>query len=210
MKTEVGPTLTPLAAHPPPEVPPTALPVLPILPIIRVPPATSPLADELIAPASKQDFNLARDLTLFSRVLRRAEGGRWVMAIFVASAVVTIANMFGQVELNDWNGRFFDAVGRKDLTGFVHDLWTFLVIIGVLLALTVAQTFLQERLKFRLREWIARHLLFEWLKPLRVYQLSFAGKYGNNPDQRIQEDTRSYRPKLVTAGIGKAAYRGGA
>ena len=112
------------------------------------------------------------------------------MAIFVASTAVTIANMFGQVELNDWNGRFFDAVGRKDLSGFVHDLWTFLVIIAVLLALTVAQTFLQERLKFRLREWITRHLLVEWLKPLRVYQLSFAGQYGHNPDQRIQEDTR--------------------
>jgi putative ATP-binding cassette transporter len=98
--------------------------------------------------------------------------------------------MLGQVELNDWNGRFFDAVGRKDLSGFVHDVWTFLIIIAVLLALTVAQTFLQERLKFRLREWIARHLLVEWLKPMRIYQLSFAGQYGHNPDQRIQEDTR--------------------
>jgi hypothetical protein len=66
---------------------------------------------------------------LFARVLRRAEGGRWVMAIFLTSAAVTAANMFGQVELNDWNGRFFDAVGRKDLSGFVRDLWTFLVII---------------------------------------------------------------------------------
>jgi len=112
------------------------------------------------------------------------------MAIFLTSTAVTAANMFGQVELNDWNGRFFDAVGRKDLSGFVHDLWTFLVIIAVLLALTVAQTFLQERLKFRLREWITRHLLVEWLKPLRIYQLSFAGQYGRNPDQRIQEDTR--------------------
>jgi putative ATP-binding cassette transporter len=25
---------------------------------------------------------------------------------------------------------------------------------------------------------------------MRVYQLSFAGAYGRNPDQRIQEDTR--------------------
>jgi putative ATP-binding cassette transporter len=33
-------------------------------------------------------------------------------------------------------------------------------------------------------------LLVEWLKPLRVYQLSFVGQYGRNPDQRIQEDTR--------------------
>jgi vitamin B12/bleomycin/antimicrobial peptide transport system ATP-binding/permease protein len=193
MKPEVGSTFAPQAAHPPakdtPRIPQAAQPVLPIIPIIPIV-ARPALADDLIKAAPTQDFNLARDLTLFARVLRRAEGGRRVVAIFVASTAVTAANMFGQVELNDWNGRFFDAVGRKDLSGFVHDLWTFLVIIAVLLALTVAQTFLQERLKFRLREWITRHLLVEWLKPLRVYQLSFAGQYGHNPDQRIQEDTR--------------------
>ena len=143
-----------------------------------------------VAAAPQQDFNLVRDLSLFVRVLRRAQGGRRVLAIFVTSIVVTIANMLGQVRLNEWNGQFFDAVGRKDLSAFVHFVWTFLVIIAVLLALTVAQTFLQERLKFRLREWIARHLLVEWLKPMRIYQLSFAGLYGRNPDQRIQEDTR--------------------
>ena len=128
-------------------------------------------------------------------------GGAW-LAIFVASIVVTIANMFGQVRLNEWNGQFFDAVGRKDMSAFVHHLWTFLVIIAVLLALTVAQTFLQERLKFRLREWIARHLLVEWLKPMRVYQLSFAGLYGRNPDQRIQEDTRLLGDYTADLGCG--------
>ena len=86
--------------------------------------------------------------------------------------------------------------------GFVRHLWTFLVIIAVLLALTVAQTFLQERLKFRLREWITRHLLVEWLKPLRVYQLSFAGPYGHNPDQRIQEDTRLLGDYTADLGCG--------
>ena len=145
---------------------------------------------------------MARDLSLFVRVLRRAQGGRRVVAIFVASIAVTIANMFGQVRLNEWNGQFFDAVGRKDLSGFVHHLWTFLVIIAVLLALTVAQTFLQERLKFRLREWITRHLLVEWLKPMRVYQLSFAGQYGRNPDQRIQEDTRLLGDYTADLGCG--------
>jgi len=98
--------------------------------------------------------------------------------------------MIGQVRLNKWNGQFFDAVGRKDLSAFVSFIWTFLIIVAVLLTLTVAQTFLQERLKFRLREWISRHLLAEWLKPMRIYQLSFAGDDGHSPDQRIQEDTR--------------------
>jgi putative ATP-binding cassette transporter len=146
--------------------------------------------------------HVARDLALFALVLRHAEGRRRVVAIFLASIVVTIGNMFGQVRLNEWNGEFFDAVGRKDLSGFVYHIWTFLIIIAVLLGLTVAQTFLQERLKFRLREWITRHLLTEWLKPMRVYQLSFAGLYGHNPDQRIQEDTRILGDYTADLGCG--------
>src|SRR5665213_2266729 len=191
MKPEVGSTFTAQTARSPaegtPGIPQAGRPVLMIIPTIPLI-ARPVLAEALVNPAPTQDYNLARDLALFARI--GVEGGRWVVAIFVASTVVTIANMFGQVALNDWNGRFFDAVGRKDLSGFVHDLWTFLIIIAALLVLTVANTFLQQRLKFRLREWITRHLLAEWLKPLRIYQLSFAGQYGRNPDPRIQEDTR--------------------
>ena len=122
------------------------------------------------------------------------------MAIFLPRPPSPLPTCSDRCELNDWNGQFFDAVGRKDLSGFVHDLWTFLVIIAVLLALTVAQTFLQERLKFRLREWIARHLLVEWLKPLRVYQLELcrpvrpqpgpAHPGGYAPARRLQRRSR--------------------
>ncbi|BAR57888.1 putative ATP-binding cassette transporter [Bradyrhizobium diazoefficiens] len=201
MKADVASPAAPEAVPQPaeaiPKLPQAADPLLPIMPGAT---ARPPLADALIKAAPVQDFNLARDLGVFARV--RAEGGRRVVAIFAASTVVTIANMFGQVQLNDWNGRFFDAVGRKDLSGFVHDLQAFVVIIAILLALTVANTYLQERLKFRLREWITRHLLAEWLKPLRVYQLGFAGEYGHNPDQRIQEDTRLLGDYTADLGCG--------
>jgi putative ATP-binding cassette transporter len=197
---DLASTIPALAAHPPAEktsgTPQIAEPVIPGAPAGPAP------ADEHRAPAPKQDFDLVRDLTLFARMLRRTEGGRRVTAIFAISIAVTIANMFGQVKLNEWNGQFFDAVGRKDLSDFVHHIWTFLVIIGALMAVTVAQTFLQESLKFRLREWISRHLLVEWLKPMRVYQLSFAGPYGHNPDQRIQEDTRLLGDYTADLGCG--------
>ena len=190
MKTDLESTVPPLVSRAPlTGTPGPPLPVPPVVAIIPVAAGKPAFADE-VAAAPVQDFNLARDTALFVRVLRRAQGGRRVAAIFAASILVTVANMLGQVRLNVWNGQFFDAVGRKDLSDFVHLLWTFLVIIAVLLALTAAQTFLQERLKFRLREWISRHLLVEWLKPMRIYQLSFAGLFGRNPDQRIQEDTR--------------------
>ena len=159
MKTDLESTVPPLVSRAPlTGTPGPPLPVPPVVAIIPVAAGKPAFADE-VAAAPVQDFNLARDTALFVRVLRRAQGGRRVAAIFAASILVTVANMLGQVRLNVWNGQFFDAVGRKDLSDFVHHLWTFLVIIAVLLALTAAQTFLQERLKFRLREWISRHLL---------------------------------------------------
>lgn len=202
MKSDLASTVPILASHLPPEETPGALRAAPPATPIGLMPAAKPAFADEVAAASRQDLNLARDLSLFMRVLRRAPGGRIVLAIFIASIVVTIANMLGQVRLNVWNGEFFDAVGRKDLSAFVHFLWTFVVIIAVLLALTVAQTFLQERLKYRLREWVSRHLLAEWLKPMRVYQLNFAGPQGHNPDQRIQEDTRLLGDYTADLGCG--------
>jgi putative ATP-binding cassette transporter len=187
MKTDLASTIPPLASHPPPlekpEVPDAARPAVPTA-------VTKPASVDEGFDLQLRDFNFGRDLALFARVLRRAPGGQHVMAIFATTIVVTIGNMIAQVRLNEWNGQFFDALARKELSGFIRDLWTFLIIIAILLALTVAQTFLQERLKLRLREWIARHLLVEWLKPMRIYQLSFSHPYGRNPDQRLQEDTR--------------------
>ncbi len=138
----------------------------------------------------EQDIDIATDLAILTRALWPVKGAKLALAIFAASTFVTVCSMIGQVQLNKWNGKFFDSISRKDLGDFVHYIWAFLPLVGILLALTVMQTFLQERLKFRLREWVSRHLLDEWLKPMRIYHLSFVGEDGRNPDQRIQEDTK--------------------
>jgi putative ATP-binding cassette transporter len=199
MKTDLASAIPALASHPgplaKPEVPQVAPPAM-------AAEAAKPLSTEDGFDPRMRDFHLSRDLALFARVLGRAPGGRRVMAIFAAIIVVTMGNMAGQVWLNEWNGRFFDALARRELTEFLLLLWTFLIIIAVLLALTVGQTFLQERLKLRLRDWIARHLLGALMKPMRLYQLSFAGPYGRNPDQRLQEDTRLLGDLTADLGCG--------
>src|SRR3546814_12016962 len=55
--------------------------------------------------------------------------------------------------------------------------------------MVVGQTWIQEMLKVRLREWLTHHLLVEWLIAVRAYRLGLAGQIGVNPDQRIDEDT---------------------
>jgi putative ATP-binding cassette transporter len=115
---------------------------------------------------------------------------------------VLVANMFGQIELNQWHGLFFDALEQHNLAAFGSQLLMFLAIVGGLLALVVGQTWMQEMLKVRLREWLTHHLLDEWLVPGRAYRLGLAGEIGVNPDQRIEEDTRKLTELSATLGVG--------
>jgi putative ATP-binding cassette transporter len=125
-----------------------------------------------------------------------------VVLLAVGIAAVLIANMFGQVKLNTWNGSFFDTLAQKHLSELLHQLLIFLVIVGSLLALVVGQTWMQQMLKVRLREWLTHHLLDEWLVAGRAYRLGLAGQIGVNPDQRIEEDTRKLAELSASLGVG--------
>src|SRR5260221_3101913 len=63
-------------------------------------------------------------------------------------------------------------------------------IAGGLLVLNVAQAWLNQMTKLRLRRGLVRDLFEEWLKPRRAFHLANAGKMGANPDQRIHKDAR--------------------
>jgi putative ATP-binding cassette transporter len=117
-------------------------------------------------------------------------------------AAVLVGNMVGQIRLNVWHGAFFDALEQRNLAIFGSQLLMFLAIVGGLLALIVGQTWMQEMLKVRLREWMTHHLLDEWLVAGRAYRLGLAGQIGVNPDQRIEEDTRKLTELSTSLGVG--------
>jgi vitamin B12/bleomycin/antimicrobial peptide transport system ATP-binding/permease protein len=113
------------------------------------------------------------------------------LALLAAGIVVVIcANSVGQIWLNVWQGGFFDAIEQRNLATFASQLLVFCLIVGALLVLVVAQTWLKEMLQVRLREWLTHDLLDRWLAPKRAYLLAHAGEIGSNPDQRVHEDTR--------------------
>ena len=103
--------------------------------------------------------------------------------------VVTIGlNMIGQVRLNNWKGDFYNALEQADADAFILQIGVFILIVGVLLTMVVAETWIREMLEVRLREWLTHDLLDQWLSPRRAYLLGFAGEIGENPDQRMQAD----------------------
>ena len=69
-------------------------------------------------------------------------------------------------------------MSRRDFSEFLNQLGVFFVIALVLLVLNVAQRWLSETLKLKLREGLVRDLVGEWLKPHRAFRLAKAGPVG--------------------------------
>ncbi|MEQ9335365.1 ABC transporter ATP-binding protein/permease [Thalassobaculum sp.] len=136
------------------------------------------------------------------RAIWRSSYRKQIALLAVGIALILGANMAGQIRLNQWHGAFFDALDQQRLAAFGYQLLIFLVIVSVLLALVVGQTWMQEMLKVRLREWLTHHLLDEWLVDGRAYRLGLAGQIGVNPDQRIEEDTRKLTEFSAQLGVG--------
>src|SRR5580704_4582775 len=150
------------------------------------------------------NWSMLAQLTSLVEDLRKS--GHWTKPALLACGIILVigTNAAGQVRLNNWQGAFYDALQQHDFGAFKYQLLVFLIIVAVLLFLVVAQTWLNEILKVRLREGLTRNLLDEWLKPKRVHLFAFAGEISVNPDQRIQEDIRHLTELSADLGVGLA------
>jgi putative ATP-binding cassette transporter len=119
-------------------------------------------------------------------------------ALFLVIAVTA----YGQIRLNSWNQPFYDALSRRDFEQFLVQLGVFGLIAGALLVLNVAQRWLGETLKLRLRQGLAHDLIQNWLQSGRAFRLSQSGPMGVNPDQRMHEDARHLIELSADLGIG--------
>lgn len=134
--------------------------------------------------------------------LRASPERRRLMWLTAGIVGVLCAIAAGQVRLNVWQGDFYDALEQRNFPSFLNQVGVFLIIVSFLLTLIVSQTWLQEMIKVRLREWMTHDLLDQWLAPKRAYRLQFAGEIGVNPDQRMQEDARHLTELSAGLGIG--------
>jgi putative ATP-binding cassette transporter len=148
------------------------------------------------------NLGFVREMRMMLRALGGSSVRKKLRALSVSVTLVVIVTSYAQVRLNSWNKPFFDALSRRDLHGFLFQLGVFFVIAAVLLVLNVAQRWLVETLKVRLREGLVQDLLKDWLMPRRAFWLANAGPMGVNPDQRIHEDARKLCELSADLGTG--------
>ncbi|MGA2777871.1 MAG: ABC transporter ATP-binding protein/permease [Steroidobacteraceae bacterium] len=125
-----------------------------------------------------------------------------LFAMSTAIFIVVAATAYGQILLNNWNKPFYDALSRRDFKEFLAQLGVFCLIGGVLLVLNVAQRWLGEMSKVKLREGLVQDLVRNWMLPGRASRLAHAGPIGVNPDQRMHEDARHLTELSTDLAIG--------
>ncbi len=152
------------------------------------------------APAAGQ--RLVPQMLMMFRTFWASPQRNKVLLLGIALVVVIGLTAFGQVRLNAWNQPFYDALSHKNFREFLEQLVVFGVIASALLVLNVAQVWLNQMTKVRLREGLVRDLFNEWLMPRRAFHLVNAGEMGTNPDQRIHEDARHLTELSTDLGIG--------
>jgi putative ATP-binding cassette transporter len=160
--------------------------------------AASPLLD----PEEIAQSGLMPQLGMVSRALWTAPVRNALLLLAAAIFLVIVATAYGQIRLNSWNQPFYDALSRRNFGQFLVQLGVFGIIGGTLLALNVAQNWLTEMLKLKLREGLVHDLVENWLSPGRAFRLASAGPIGVNPDQRMHEDARHLTELSAALGVG--------
>ena len=162
-----------------------------------------PMNGKADAQAPAADEESFRDqLSMMRRAFMASPLRNTLFALGGGMLAVILATAFGQIMLNRWNQPFYDALERRDLPAFMHQLMVFAEIAGGLLVLNVTQTWLNQMLQLKLREGLTRDLIGEWMRPRRAFRLANAGAIGVNPDQRLHEDAHHLADLSADLGIG--------
>ncbi|MGQ0700309.1 MAG: ABC transporter ATP-binding protein/permease [Panacagrimonas sp.] len=154
------------------------------------------------AVASAVHSGLTRQIGMVLGALRGSPVGRTLVWLIVAMVAVILATAYGQIQLNSWNKPFFDALSRRDLREFLVQLGVFFVIAGILLTINVAQRWLTETLKYKLREALVTDMVGHWMVPRRAFWLARGGPMGVNPDQRMHDDAQKLCELSADLGVG--------
>ncbi len=153
-------------------------------------PGSAPSSGDAAQAADVAQASLAAQLDMMTRALWASPVRNVILALGAAATAVIVATAYGQVRLNRWNQPFYDALAQRRFREFAVQLGVFAAIAGALLVLNVAQRWLGEMLKLKLREGLVHDLVEGWMQPRRAFHLASSGPIGVNPDQRMHEDAR--------------------
>ena len=128
----------------------------------------------------------------------RWRGGGLLLVIIALS----LGSVYLNVLLNQWNNAFYDAIQNRNITAFWHLMGKFAILAFSLIIASVYQLYLTQMLEIRWRKWLTEHYLVRWMQNRAYYRLQLYSSGGDNPDQRISEDLRSFVNQTLNLSLG--------
>ncbi|WP_320195052.1 ABC transporter ATP-binding protein/permease [Agrobacterium rosae] len=148
------------------------------------------------------DLNFKSQLAMMGNAFWTSRVRGRLILLMCALLTIILVTAYGQVKLNEWNAPFYNALERRDLNAFLHQLEVFAVIAGTLLLLNVFQTWLNQMTALNMREGLAKDMVDQWFKPGRAARLAGFGAIAINPDQRLHDDVRNLAESSTALAIG--------
>jgi len=92
---------------------------------------------------------------------------------------------------------FMTALNLKDSDRFFKELVHYLLAFALATPIVVSYSYTEARLSLMWRRWLSLHILRKYLGKRAYYRLNLSGEI-DNPDQRIEEDARSFCAQTLT------------
>src|SRR5581483_9876679 len=114
---------------------------------------------------------------------------RWAARGLLAAMIgLSLALVFINVLINEWNREFFNSLQEKNFPEFLRLLLRFTILAALYIVGAVYRVYLRQMLQIRWRRWLTDRYIGHWLHDRTYYRLQLTGHATDNPDQRISED----------------------
>jgi putative ATP-binding cassette transporter len=124
------------------------------------------------------------------------------LALLVAVIALALALVWINVQLNQWNNDFYNALQERQRDDFYRLLGKFTVLAFAYIGIAVYRFYLQQMLQIEWRTWLNERFLADWLKDRAYYRLQLLDRGTDNPDQRIAEDLNLFVSITLSLGLG--------
>jgi len=115
---------------------------------------------------------------------------------------LSLGAVYLEVQFNNWNRDFYNALEKKDQPEFFSQLWRFTYLALIWIVVMVYRLYLQQMLYIEWRSWLNQHFLERWLADRAYYRLQLLDRGVDNPDQRIADDLRIFVEMTLDLSIG--------
>ena len=143
----------------------------------------------------------------------RAGGSAWVLTFAIFA--VAVAEIIVQIQINAWNGWFFDILAAREPGRLGRVSLVFVGLAFAAIALGATGVLCRMLLQVRWRQWLTSEMFELWLSDDRYMRLISIGEDSNNPEYRIAEDIRlatepvtDFATGLISALLTSAAFLG--